>query len=71
MQSVSLSNEDIIELAQVTQELYPREVERAYAELTIRRQAAEIERLTKENASLKGSVVDSATSGHHGHTHGD
>lgn len=68
-QSVSLSAEEIIELAQVMQEMYPREVERAYAELTIRRQAAEIERLTKENESLKEDVVDKAVANHHGHSH--
>jgi hypothetical protein len=71
MQPVQLSTEDIVELAQVVQELYPREVERAYAELTIRKQAAEIERLTQENASLKESVVDQSVIEHHGHSHDD
>lgn len=59
------------ELLAVVQEMFPAQYDRAFAELTIRKQDELILRLTKENESLKEDVVDRAVANHHGHSHDD
>lgn len=65
MQQTSLSPEEVVELAVVFQEMYPRETDRAYAELTIRKQ---VERIKELEGRLADAADDAA---HAGHTHDD
>ncbi|WML79180.1 hypothetical protein [Streptomyces sp. VNUA74] len=53
------------ELLEVFSEMYPKELDRAVAELTIRKQVARIKQLEEQ---LADAVDETA---HHGHTHND
>jgi hypothetical protein len=70
---VAIMDQDISatpdELLALIEEMFPVQYDRAKAQLMIVKQSELIERLTRENKSLKSSVTDAAVEAHHGHSH--
>lgn len=57
------------ELCALMEDMFPVQYDRAKAQLMIIKQEELIDRLQKENESLRSSVVDSAVEAQHAHPH--